>query len=93
MPQAVEGAAAVARAKGVVLPYADPPARVTEVAEATGTNRSSMLADALRGVPTEIEVINGTIVREGQRLGVPTPVNEMLYQLILALQETVGARV
>lgn len=93
MRQAVEEAAAVARARGIQLPYPDPPARVAEVAAATGTNRSSMLADVLRGAPTEIEVINGAIVHEGRRLGVPTPVNEVLYRLVLALHETAPARV
>jgi 2-dehydropantoate 2-reductase len=56
------------------------------VAIATGPNRSSMLSDVLRGVPTEIDVINNVIVREGAALGIPTPVNQMLVWLIKAVE-------
>jgi 2-dehydropantoate 2-reductase len=75
-------AADVAIATGIVLPYADPQARVRDVARATGANRSSMLQDIERGRPTEIEAINGEVVRRGRLLGVPTPENErMLYEV------------
>jgi len=93
MDAAVDEAVAVARARGVTLPYEDARARVCEVAIATAANRSSMLADVLRGFPTEIEVINGAIVREGARLGVPTPVNQTLVQIVQALEATYAQRV
>lgn len=93
LEQAVREAAAVARARGVQLPYADPVAHVLSVAQATAHNRSSMLQDVLRGSPTEIAVINGALVREGQRLGVPTPVNRMLTALVQALDATALHRV
>ena len=72
----------VARALGVQLPYADPVERAMQVARATATNRSSTLQDVLRGAPTELERINGAVVREGKRLGIPTPVNEKLLRVI-----------
>jgi 2-dehydropantoate 2-reductase len=90
---AVAEAAAVARARGTPLPYADPLAHTLEVARATGANRSSMLQDVLRGSPTEIDAINGAVAREGLRLGVPTPVNSMLAALVGALDATAGARI
>ena len=77
--------AAVAKAKGLALPFADPAARVREVAQRTAANHSSMFQDIVRGAPTEIEAINGAVAREGQRLGVSTPVNEVLWGLIKAL--------
>ncbi len=43
-----------------------------------------MLQDVLRGAPTEIDAINGAVVREGARLGVPTPANETLLRLLAA---------
>lgn len=89
---AVEEAAAVARARGVALP-ADPVAHVLAVAEATAANRSSMLQDVLRGAPSEIGAINGAVVREGRRLGVPTPVNGLLAGLVEALDASAGERV
>jgi 2-dehydropantoate 2-reductase len=86
-------AAAVAAARGVALPYADPVAHALGVAAATAANRSSMLQDVLRGAPSEIATINAAIVREGARLGVPTPLNATLTALVEALDATAGERV
>jgi len=85
MDRAATECAAVARAKGIALPFADPIVQVREVARRTATNSSSMFQDILRGAPTEIDAINGAVAREGERLGVPTPVNEMLWRLVRAL--------
>ncbi len=85
MESAALECAAVARAKGLALAFADPAARVREVARCTALNHSSMFQDIARGAPTEIEAINGAVVREGQRCGVPTPVNEVLWRLIRTL--------
>jgi 2-dehydropantoate 2-reductase len=91
--RAVAEAAAVAAARGVRLPYDDPLEHVLSVARATGANRSSMLQDVLRGSPTEIAVINGAVLREGQRLGIAAPVNQLLAELVAALDATAQARV
>ncbi len=79
--------AAVAGALGVMLPYDDPVAIVETVCRQTASNRSSMLQDIERGVRTEIDHINGAVVREGQARGIPTPVNWTLTQLVRALSE------
>jgi len=84
MDRAATECAAVARAKGIALPFDDPIAHVRAVAHRTATNTSSMLQDILRGAPTEIEAINGAVTREGERLYVRTPVNEVLWRLIKA---------
>jgi 2-dehydropantoate 2-reductase len=91
--QVVAEAVAVAAARGITLPYADPLAHVLSVARTTATNRSSMLQDVQRGVPTEISTINGAIVREGQRLGIATPVNTLIMQLVQSIDATVALRV
>lgn len=88
MAAAVEEARAVAEARGITLPSADPVARALEVIEATAANRSSMLQDVSRGAPTEIATINGAIVREGARLGIPTPINWTLTRLVEAVEQT-----
>jgi 2-dehydropantoate 2-reductase len=93
MAQVVAEAVAVCRAKGIILPYDDPLDRVQAVARATATNRASMLQDVLRGVPTEIGVINEAIVREGKRLGVATPVNEFVVTIIRAIEGSYAVRV
>jgi 2-dehydropantoate 2-reductase len=90
--RAAAEAAAVAAARCVRLPYADPAAHALAIAEATAANRSSTLQDVLRGSPTEIDAINGAVAREGQRLGVPTPVNALLAELVAALEATAGTR-
>ena len=90
---AVNEAVAVARARGVLLPYADPVAHVEGVARATGANRASMLQDVLRGAPSEIDAINGAVVREGARLGVPTPLNSALTALVAALDASAAQRI
>jgi len=84
MEAAAREAAAVAAAKGIALPYPDSAARVREVARATAANHSSMFQDVLRGAPTEIDAINGAVVREAQAVGLSAPVNEVLWKLVRA---------
>ncbi len=88
MRSAVEEAVAVARARGISVPWADPVAHVVEVAKATATNRSSMLQDVDRGRRTEIEAINGQIVREARLAGLAAPVNEVLTALVRMKEKT-----
>ncbi len=45
--------------------------------------RASMQLDVVAGRPTEIDSILGVIGRQGRELGVPTPVADMLYALLL----------
>jgi 2-dehydropantoate 2-reductase len=79
--------AAVAASAGVRLPFSDPERAVEAVAERTAANRSSMLRDVLRGAPTEIDAINGAIVRVGEAHGVAVPVNQSLWLLVKAIVE------
>lgn len=78
-------AAAVAEARGMTLPFADPISYVMDVCQRTAANRSSMLQDVDRGRPTEIDSITGVIVAEGTRLGVPTPVSQVVWRLVRGL--------
>jgi 2-dehydropantoate 2-reductase len=91
--EAVKEAAAVAKAKNVTLPHADPLSRVLEVCSATSDNVSSMLQDVLNKRPTEIDAINGAVVREGKALGIPTPINRTLTSLVRVIQQTYLTRV
>jgi len=88
MKGAVREAVKVADAKDIALPYPDPLGRVVEVCRATGGNIASMLQDVLKQGITEVAFINGAIVREGEALGIPTPVNHTLSCLIEAIQGT-----
>ena len=86
MRLAVEEGMMVAEADGVDLGPLDHLAHVYEVAEATGVNRSSMLQDVDRGRRTEIDALNGAVVRLGEKLGVETPVNRALTALVKGLE-------
>jgi 2-dehydropantoate 2-reductase len=88
MDQAVREAVAVADKKDINLPYPDPIKRVREVCRATAANIASMLQDVLKHRITEVAFINGAIVREGEALGIPTPVNHALTCLVQAIEQT-----
>jgi 2-dehydropantoate 2-reductase len=81
--------AAVAAALGITLPYPDAPARVRKHCQDVGASKPSMLQDMERGRPTEIDAINGAIVRLGRELGVPTPYNQALLMLVTAREEVI----
>jgi len=85
---AVEEAHSVAKAKGIRLSYEDPVKHTKDVCKATAANKSSMLQDILNGKQTEIDMINGAIVREGAAVGIATPVNLALTNLIKFLQRS-----
>lgn len=78
---AVGEALAVARAKGIALADPDPLDKLRRHTAAKHT-RPSMLQHFDAGRPTEIDAINGAIVREGRVLGVPTPANLALVAII-----------
>ena len=84
MGAAAEETAHVAEALGITLPYDDPVQQVEEVALHTAENESSMLQDIRRGAPTEVDAINGAVVREAKRSNVDTPVNWSLWNLVRA---------
>jgi 2-dehydropantoate 2-reductase len=93
MNMAVEEATQVARASGIRLLYEHPAEKVAGVCEATKGNVSSMLQDVLREKKTEIEQINGAVVREAARLGIHTPVNTVLVGLVKTLEESYSTRI
>ncbi|MFV8281033.1 ketopantoate reductase family protein [Christiangramia marina] len=51
-----------------------------------GTTASTQ-RDIMEGKPSEIENFNGYIVREGERLGIKTPVNKMIYECLKLMEE------
>ncbi|KAH6855579.1 ketopantoate reductase PanE/ApbA C terminal-domain-containing protein [Chaetomium sp. MPI-CAGE-AT-0009] len=61
-------------------------ALVEEVAEKTANNTSSMLQDVQAGRRTEIDYINGYLVSQGKRLGLPTTHHEAVYNMIKRLE-------
>ena len=74
--------ALVAAADGHQISPAALLAATFEVMRATASNRSSMLQDIQAGRPTEIEYINGFIVRKAMQYGIPCPQQITLYDAI-----------
>lgn len=73
----------VATALGVKMPR-NPVEEVLRVASATAKNLSSTARDVAACAKTEIDYINGAVVKYGEALGVATPVNKALFNLIKA---------
>jgi 2-dehydropantoate 2-reductase len=77
----VDEGKSVARAAGV--PLHDDPWEMNLLATKRGhAHYPSMLEDVDRGRPTEVELINGSLVREAREHGVPVPLHDALYALV-----------
>lgn len=72
---------AVAQADGVTIP-GDIQAAVRGIAATMPGQYSSTAQDLARGKPSEIDHLNGYVVRRGAALGVPTPLNRALQVLV-----------
>lgn len=81
MREATTEVLAVAAACGVRM-ATDTLERVMGIAATMQGQRSSTAQDIARGRPTEIEHLNGAIVREAAKHGIPVPVNRTLYALV-----------
>ncbi len=88
LKMAVNEAAKVAKRKRVKLSYEDPLTKVEAVCEASANNVSSMLQDVLKKKRTEIDSINGIIVRLAEELGIAVPVNSMLVDLVKTIESS-----
>ena len=49
-------------------------------------NYSSMFQDIYKGRSTEIDWLNGYVMKRGKEAGVPTPANEVIYRLIKEIE-------
>ncbi len=70
----------------VNLPGNDIVEETKQVAERTSNNISSMLQDIRNKNRTEVEQINGAIVKKGKKQGVSAPVNNVLYNLVKGIE-------
>jgi 2-dehydropantoate 2-reductase len=87
MEALVSEAVAVARKKGILI-EGNPIEKVKAVAEATRENRCSMGQDFDNRRKTEIDAINGAVVREAERLGISVPYNQMITDLVKVIEKT-----
>lgn len=85
----VDEGKAVAAAQDIVLD-ADPEELIDHAAkpEVAYDHKASMLQDIEARRPTEVDFLNGGIVRFGERLGVPTPLNAGVWSLIRGVERS-----
>ncbi len=83
----IEEGKCVARALGIEL-HGDPWDMVMKGASAPGKHKSSMLQDVEAGRMTEVDFMNGAIVHWGEKAGVPTPLNRVMWALVKGLEHS-----
>ena len=88
MRDVVQECLAVAAAEHVSVP-GDMSAAVPRIAQSMPGQLSSTAQDLARGKPTEIDHLNGFVVRRGEALGVATPANRALTALVKLLERGV----
>ena len=80
----IEEVAAIAAAEGVLLD-ADTAEQTIRTSEAFRDFHTSMYEDVHNGRPTEIDALNGDLIRRGKRHGIPTPTHDSLYAEVTVL--------
>jgi len=84
---AVAEAMAVAKAKGIKLSVTEPKQPWVKAAAGLPYEfKASMLQSLEKGSITEIDFVNGAVVRWGAQLGVPTPVNQTLVACLKGIE-------
>ena len=79
---------AVAKTEGVDLSEADALQTVSHIANAMPSQKSSTAHDMARKKLSEIDHLNGFIVRRGTEQGVPTPTNQALYAMVKLIESS-----
>jgi 2-dehydropantoate 2-reductase len=82
----------VARAAGIDIDIAERLESIHATLHRAGPGKPSMLQDVEACRRTEIDVINGAVVREAGRLAVDVPLNRVLYTLVCGLERGLGLR-
>ena len=78
----------VGKASGVSLPSVEQLTEATlKLGDVMANATSSMAQDLARGNPTEIDSLNGYVVRRGKELGIATPVNTTLHALMKLVEQ------
>ncbi len=84
----VDEVVAVAHAKGVEIRAEDILTARTMALNAHSESYPSGAQDVMHKKLTEVDSLNGAVARYGRELGVPTPVNETIADLIHVIQDT-----
>lgn len=83
MRQTAEEIVAVAKAKGIYLSEILVEKQFQMIESQPYNTTSSLQRDMMEGKPSELEAQNGTVVKMGIELGIPTPINSFIYYCLL----------
>jgi 2-dehydropantoate 2-reductase len=78
---------AIAGKKGIALTAADMAEHLEVIRTLTPGGKTSMLQDVEARRKTEVEIFAGAVITMGRELGIPTPVNDLLFRMIRAIEE------
>ncbi len=82
---------AVAEAHGITLAPDIVERTMAFLGSLPASSTASMQRDIMEGRPSELEAQNGAVVRLGREVGVPTPVNEILFHLMVPMERQARA--
>ncbi|MCX6671647.1 MAG: 2-dehydropantoate 2-reductase, partial [Euryarchaeota archaeon] len=78
----------IASSKGIIASPVEMIEKTKEVIRDTAENYSSMLQSIQQGKKTEIESINGVLLRIGTEQKIDTPLNRILFELITSVGQS-----
>ena len=81
---------AIARKAEINLSEKDIQDYLKVIAAISPEGKTSMFQDVEAGRKTEVEIFSGTVIELGRRYGVPTPVNDVLFRIIRAIEQLNG---
>ncbi|MFH0807042.1 MAG: 2-dehydropantoate 2-reductase [Elusimicrobiota bacterium] len=85
--QTVKETAMIAKDLGIKLLYKNPEKEVVNACKKTKNNTNSMLQDILNRKQTEIEYINGAIIKQAEKLKLEAPLNKNLYSRVKSIEK------
>lgn len=85
MKDLVYESVSIAKEIGLNLEKDETLEKVKNVANNTYSNKSSMLQDILNKRETEIDKINGAVVKVGEKVGISTPINSTIVKLVKSM--------
>jgi 2-dehydropantoate 2-reductase len=62
--------------------------QILTIPAAMPNQKSSTAQDLARGKPSEIDFLNGYVVRKGAELGIPTPTNQALQVMVKLVERS-----
>lgn len=80
----------VANKKNIALNYEECMDHLLVLGKKVSNHYPSMAQHVARKALTEIDFINGAVVREGKKVNIPTPVNETLVKILKVVENTYG---